>query len=151
MGSATKCFSYCWASSPLLEDWTQCLWPRQELPDPYRHPTYLIVMPLSPPWATCPIPSYSLLGQVFGPLLTLPLLEQYTSYRRNDKGLLRGILHDPSPMQMTYPSWDQPEDQVCPMQMRHTLETNQHSALSHVQRAWLGKIRSSFSVLQKGI
>ena len=31
-------------SRPLQGDRTQSLWPRQELPDPYHHPTHLTVM-----------------------------------------------------------------------------------------------------------
>ena len=35
----------CGVSRPLQGDRTQSLWPRQELPDPYHHPTCLILMP----------------------------------------------------------------------------------------------------------
>ena len=39
-----------------IGDWTQSLWPRQELPDAYHHATHLIVMS-PPPWATWLTPS----------------------------------------------------------------------------------------------
>lgn len=49
----------------------------------------------------------------------------------------------PIPMQMRCRNEDQPKDWICSMKTRHTLEANQHSALTHVQGAWVGKIRSS--------
>ena len=59
----------------LQGNWTQSFWPR--ITRPLSSPHLLFLMPLPPPWATWPTPSYSLLGKVCGPLLTPPPQGQY--------------------------------------------------------------------------
>ena len=64
---------------------------REELPDPYHHPTHLVVMSLPPHWTT-------------------------RSSRHNLQGFFWELLYNLSPLQIKYPAWDQSEDQICPTQ-----------------------------------